>query len=137
MNIGLIYIILAQFLWAGEIILVRRFFPDQNPILISTISSITGSLFYLPAFFLVKEKFSFKNWPILIILGFFSFFLAQILYITGIQKGGNIFIIIFTTLTYYLFAVAMGILLLKEPLTFKIIIGGLLMIIGFIIISIK
>ena len=137
MNIGLIYVVLAQFMWAGEIIIVRRFFPTQNPIFISAITSLTATVFYLPSAIVFKQKISLNEWLILLVLGFISFFLAQILYITGIQKGGNIYTIVLATLTYYLFAVILGIIFLKEPLSLKTILGGLLMIIGFIIISFK
>lgn len=137
MNIGLIYVILAQFLWASEIIIVRKFFPTQNSIFISAITSLASSVFYLPAIFIFKEKILIKDWSILFVLGFLSFFLAQVLYVTGIQKGGNIYTIILSTLTYYLFAVILGIIFLKEPISLRIIFGGLLMTVGLIIISIK
>lgn len=137
MNIGLIYVVLAQFMWASEIIIVRRFFPTQNPIFISAIAALTATVFYLPSAIVFKQKISLNEWLILLVLGFVSFFLAQILYITGIQKGGNIYTIILATLTYYLFAFILGAFFLKEPLSLKTILGGLLMIIGFIIISFK
>lgn len=135
MNLGLFYIIIAQFLWATELIIVRKFFPNLNSITLSAIGSIIGSIFYLPSLFVFKEKINSRDWLILFIYAFTSWFLAQIFYIRGIQKGINAFTITLTTLFFPFFAVVLASIFLKEALTLKIIIGGIIMTIGFLIIS--
>jgi len=135
MNIGLIHIIIAQLLWATELILIRKFFPTINSIFLSAIGSVIGSLFYLPTLFVFKEKVDLKGWLVLFIYAFTSWFLAQIFYISGIQKGTSAFAITLATLTMPFFTFILAAIFLKEALTIKVFIGGLVMIVGFLIIS--
>jgi len=135
MNIGLLYVVISQLLWATELILIRKFFPNVNSFFLSAVGSVIGSLFYLPSLFIFKEKFSPKSWIILFIYAFTSWFLAQIFYVSGIQKGANAFTVTLATLLMPLFTFVMAAIFLKEVLTIKTIIGGLIMIIGFLIIS--
>ncbi|KKP36597.1 MAG: Permease, drug/metabolite transporter (DMT) superfamily [Candidatus Roizmanbacteria bacterium GW2011_GWA2_32_13] len=138
--IGLIYIIIAQFFWASEIILIRKFFPNVNSLFLSAIGSIIGSIFYLPIIFVSKTKLSSmssKEIVILVIYSLTSWFLAQIFYVVGIQKGTTAFIITLSTLSMPIFAIIMGTIFLKEVITIKAIIGGILMMIGFLLVSIK
>lgn len=134
---GLIYIVIAQLFWATEIILIRKFFPTLNSLFLSAIGCVIGSLFYLPIIFINKVKLSLNEWIIIIVYSMTSWFLAQIFYVTGIQKGANAFSVSMATLTLPLFAVILGAIFLKEPFSLKAVLGGLLMIIGFIIISFK
>ena len=133
---GLLYVIIAQFFWALELILIRKFFPTQNSIAISAITSVIASIFYLPTFIFIKQKFTPKDYVILIILGVTSWFLAQIFYVTGIQKGPNAFVITLVTLLMPLMTFVMAAVFLHEVLTLKIIIGGIVMMVGFLIISV-
>jgi drug/metabolite transporter (DMT)-like permease len=132
---GLLYVIIANFFWATELILIRKFFPTQNSFVISAVTCIMASLFYVPALFVYKQKFSVNDWIILAILGFTSWFLAQLFYVTGIQKSPNAALATLATLTMPFCALIMGIIFLKEPLTIKAIIGGIFMIAGFLVIS--
>jgi drug/metabolite transporter (DMT)-like permease len=137
MDIGLVYIVFAQLLWATELILVRKFFPDMNAFFLSAVGSVIGTLFYLPGLFVFKEKIAPGSWVILFIYAFTSWFLAQIFFISGIQRGLNAFTVTLATLTLPIFAVIMGMIFLKETLTLRAIIGGILIIVGFLIISLK
>lgn len=137
MNTGLIYIVLAQLFWSTEMILIRKFFPDVNSLFLSAIGSVIGSIFYLPVLFAVKQQVSLKNWIILIIYAFTSWFLAQIFYVSGIQKGLSTFSISLATLTLPIFSIILGAIFLKEALTLRVVIGGVFMIAGFLIISLK
>lgn len=132
---GLIFIIIANFFWATELILIRKFFPTQNSFIISAITCIMASIFYAPAFFFYKQKFEPRDWIVLGILGFSSWFLAQLFYVTGVQKAPNAALATLATLTMPLCALIMGVLFLKEPFTLKAIIGGVFMIAGFLVIS--
>ncbi len=135
MNVGLLYIVFAQLLWSTEMILIRKFFPNVNSLFLSAIGSLLGSIFYLPIFFNLKQKLSLNNWMILIIYAFTSWFLAQIFYVTGVQKGLSAFSISLTTLTLPVFSILLGSIFLKETITIKEIIGSILIIVGFLIIS--
>jgi drug/metabolite transporter (DMT)-like permease len=137
MDIGLVYIVLAQLMWSTELILVRKFFPGMHPFFLSAIGSVIGSVFYLPGLFVYKEKISSGNWIILIIYAITSWFLAQILFITGVQRGLSAFTVTLATLTLPIFSVIMGMIFLKEVLTLRAIIGGALIVIGFLVISLK
>lgn len=132
---GLIFVALAQLFWAGELVLVRRFFPTANPIMISAVSSFAGSLIYVPLFLLTRETISLNNLGLLVILGLVSWVIPQIFYIKGIQLSTNAFAVAMTTLSMPLFAIVLSALFLREPLTWKMLLGGAFMIIGFIVIS--
>lgn len=138
--IGLIYIIIAQFFWATELILIRKFFPNVDSLFLSAIGSIIGSIFYLPIIFVSKTKLSSmssKEIIILLIYSVTSWFLAQIFYVSGIQKGTTAFAVTLSTLSMPFFAIIMGTIFLKEAITIKAVLGGLLMIFGFLLVSIK
>lgn len=132
---GLLYVIIAQFFWALELILIRKFFPTQNSVAISSATSIIASILYLPTLLIIRQKFSSKDIIILIILSITSWFLAQIFYITGIQKGVSAYAITLATLMMPLLTFIMAAVFLKEPITLKILVGGIIMIFGFLIIS--
>lgn len=135
MDIGLIYIIIAELLWATEIVFIRKFFPTANSLFLAAVGSIIGSLFYLPIFFTSKVKFSLNSWIIIIIYAFTSWFLAQLFYVSGIQKSSNSIAVTFAVLSLPLFTLILSAFFLKEVLTLKAVIGGLIMVIGFLIIS--
>lgn len=132
---GLIFIVIANFFWATELILVKKFFPTQNPFIVSAITCITASVFYLPTFFVYKQKFTFQEWVVLFILGLTSWFLAQLFYVTGIQKSQSATAATLVTLTMPFCALLMSMIFLKETLTIKTVIGGLLMLGGFLLVS--
>lgn len=134
---GLIYIIIAEFLWATEFVLIRRFFVNHNAFFIMAVASIVGSLFYLPSLFLIKQKVTLVEIGLLILYGFTSWYLAQMVYTKGIQIANNSNAAALLTLTLPLFIVFMSHIFLKETITLRIIIGGIFMIIGFILITIK
>lgn len=135
MDVGLIYIIIAEILWAGEIITIRKFFPNANPFFVAGIGSIIGSLFYAPVVFATKQKLSMNNWIVMIVYALLSWFLAQMFYVSGIMKSNNSVAITFATLTLPLSTFLLSAIFLKEPVTPKIIFGGAIMIVGFLIIS--
>ena len=136
MNIGLVYILIAELLWATEMVIIRKFFPSANSVFLAAAGSVLGSLFYLPTLFIFKEKLSVQSWIIMLVYAFTSWFLAQIFYVSGIQKGISAFAISLAALSLPLFAFILSAIFLKEALTAKTVIGGIIMIIGFLIISI-
>lgn len=132
---GLLLVIIANFFWALELILIRKFFPTQNSFVVSAITCILASVFYAPAFFLYRQHFTVKDWILLGILAFTSWFLAQLFYVTGIQKSQSAVLTTLATLTMPLFAFIMSAVFLREQVTPKAIIGGICMVVGFIVIS--
>jgi transporter family protein len=135
MDIGLIYIIIAELFWATEIIIIRKYFPTVNSFFLAAIGSIIGSLFYVPVLLANKQKLSFNNWIIVIIYALTTWFLAQMFYVLGIQKSNNSMGITFSVLSLSLFTLIFSWIFLKEIITLKSIIGGIVMIVGFLIIS--
>ncbi len=133
--IGLLYVIIAEFLWGWEFILIRKFFPNQNPVFISAVTSLIGSAFYLPAFVFLRQKLTVTEWIVLVVLGVSSWFLAQVFYVSGIQKGTSAFALAMASLTLPLTAGFLGRIILKEPMTWRMIIGGGTMMVGFVILS--
>lgn len=132
---GLALVIIANFFWALELILIRKFFPTQNSFVVSAITCVLASIFYAPAFIFYKQHFTMKDWIVLGILAFTSWFLAQLFYVTGIQKSQSAILTTLATLTMPLCALVMSVVFLKEEFTPKAIIGGICMIAGFLIVS--
>ncbi|MBI4973359.1 DMT family transporter [Candidatus Roizmanbacteria bacterium] len=132
---GLIFILIAEFLWALELILIRKFFPTQNSFVVSAVTCLFAAFFYMPVFLLQRVKFTLQDWIVLAILGFTSWFLGQLFYVTGIQRSESAVLSTLAVLFLPLCALVMGAVFLKEPLTQKAIIGGVFMIAGFLIIS--
>jgi drug/metabolite transporter (DMT)-like permease len=135
MNTGLLYIVLAEFFWAGELLLVRKFFPSANPLFLTAMTAVSAAVFYSPAIIAYKQKFTAAEWIMVALLGIFSFGIAQMLYVKGIQTGPSAFSIAIATLTLPLLSILMSLVFFKEPVTSKIIIGSILMVIGFLFIS--
>lgn len=132
---GLALVIIANFFWALELILIRKFFPTQNSFVVSAITCVLASIFYAPAFIFYKQHFTMKDWIVLGVLAFTSWFLAQLFYVTGIQKSQSAILTTLATLTMPLCALVMSVVFLKEEFTPKAIIGGICMIAGFLIVS--
>jgi len=53
---GLLFIVIANFFWATELILVKKFFPTQNTFIVSALTCIIASFFYIPTFIVYKQK---------------------------------------------------------------------------------
>ena len=132
---GLLLVIIANFFWALELILIKKFFPTQNSFIVSAITCILASVFYAPAFLFYRQHFTVKDWVVLAILAFTSWFLAQLLFVTGIQKSNSAILTTLATLTMPVCSIIMSVIFLKEQFTPSAIIGGICMIAGFLIVS--
>jgi len=135
--IGLLLIILAEFLWATEFVLIRRFFNHHNIFFIMALASIFGSLFFLPSLFVIKQKLNFSEIGLVLLYGITSWYLAQSVYAKGIQMSSNTFAATLVTLTLPLFTLILSYIFLKESVTPRILIGGVFMVMGFLLISTK
>ena len=135
--IGLIYIIIAQFLWATEFIIIRKFFSNHNAFFVMAVASVVSAIFYLPSLFLIKQKVTSQEIVIMVIYGFTSWYLAQMVYAKGIQISHNTFAAATVTLSLPLFTLVLSYFFLKEIVSIRIIFGAVLMMAGFILLSAK
>ena len=133
--IGLLYVILAQTMWVSELILIRKYLPHMSPFLIAGITTVISNIFFIPGIYILKPKLSQKEFLILFILGFLSIFLAQFIYTKGIQKAPSTFLVSLVGLNFPFLVAIGGWLFLNETISPRELIGGLIMVIGFLIVS--
>jgi len=132
---GIIYVIIADILWAGEIIFTKKFFNNRSPVLVAAFASFFGALFYLPILATVKEKITPRDIVLFIIMGIFVYVIPQICYVKGIQETKSAIAISLASLTIPIFTSLFSIFILKEVITFKLIVGSMLVAAGFIVVS--
>lgn len=132
---AILYVIIADILWAGEIIFTKKFFSNRNPVLVAAFASFFATLFYLPTLAMVREKITPRDIVLFIIMGIFVYVVPQILYVKGIQETKSTIAISLATLTVPIFTSLFSIFILKEAITLKLIIGSVLVAAGFIVVS--
>ncbi len=132
---SILYVIIADILWAGEIIFTKKFFVGRNPVVVAAFASFCATLFYLPTLALVKEKISFRDIVLFAIMGIFVYVIPQILYVKGIQETKSAVAISLASLTIPIFTSLFSIFILKEVITAKLLVGSVFVAIGFIIVS--
>jgi drug/metabolite transporter (DMT)-like permease len=132
---SILYIIIADILWAGEIIFTKKFFTGRSPVLVAAFASFFATLFYIPTLVMVKEKITPRDIILFIIMGIFVYVIPQIFYVKGIQETKSAIAISLASLTIPIFTSLFSIFILKEVVTLKLIIGSTLVAIGFIIVS--
>jgi len=132
---SIIYVIIADILWAGEIIFTKKFFSGRSPILVAAFASFFATLFYLPTLIMVKEKITSRDIVLFIIMGIFIYVIPQIFYVKGIQETKSAIVISLASLTIPIFTSLFSILVLREMITIKLVVGSILVAIGFIVVS--
>lgn len=132
---AIVYVIIADLLWAGEIIFTKKFFSGRSPVLVAAFASFFATLFYLPTLLVVKEKISLRDIVLFIIMGIFIYVIPQILYVKGIQENKSAIATSLASLTIPIFTSFFSILILKEAISLKLIIGSSIVAFGFIIVS--
>src|SRR3989304_7756893 len=134
--VGLFLIILAQVGYALGGFVIRKYLGNYHPLFVSAVMAITSILIFLPIliFFFKSELggLTFKTSLPFILAGILWLVIAEILYVTGLQKSPSLALASLMTLFFPLFSTILGIVFLKEALTVKTIIAGILMIAGFI-----
>lgn len=137
--VGLMLIILAQVAYAFGGLVIRKYLGEYNPILVSTLMVITSVFFFLPIlfFFFWGEVggLTFKGVLPFVAAGIIWLVVAEIFYIAGFQKAPSLTLASLMTLFYPLFSTVLGIVFLKETLTTKTFIAGILMIVGFLFLT--
>ena len=133
---GLIFIILAQVAYAFGGLIIRKYLSGYSPVLVSSIMAIVSVVFFLPIILIFFKTevggLTFKSSLPFIVAGIIWLVIAEVLYITGFQKAPSLSLASLMTLFYPLFSTIVGFFFLKEPLSFKTIIAGVLMVTGFI-----
>ena len=132
---SILYVIIADIMWAGEIIFTKKFFSNRSPVLVAAVASFFGALFYIPTLITIKEKVTLRDLVLLAIMGIFVYVVPQICYVKGIQETKSSIAISLATLTVPIFTSLFSIFILKEPITVKLIVGSVLVAAGFIVVS--
>lgn len=132
---GILYVIIADILWAGEIIFTKKFFSNRSPVLVAAFASFFGALFYIPTLVMVKEKISSRDIVLFIIMGIFVYVIPQICYVKGIQETKSAIAASLVSLTIPIFTSFFSVFILKETLSLKLIVGSILVASGFIVVS--
>ena len=132
---GIVYVIIADILWAGEIIFTKKFFNNRSPVLVAAFASFFGALFYLPTLVMVREKITFRDIILFIIMGIFVYVIPQIFYVKGIQETKSAIAVSLVSLTVPIFTSFFSIYILKEAVSLKLIVGSILVAAGFIVVS--
>ena len=134
-TMGILYVILADILWAGEIIFTKKFFSNRNPVLVAAFASFAASLFYLPTLLTVKEKVTSRDFVLFAIMGILVYVVPQIAYVKGIQETKSAVAASLASLTIPIFTALFSVFILKEPISAKLIIGSILVAAGFVVVS--
>ncbi|MCX6732440.1 MAG: DMT family transporter [Candidatus Roizmanbacteria bacterium] len=132
---GIVYVIIADILWAGEIIFTKKFFSNRSPVLVAAFASFFGALFYIPTLVMVKEKISSRDIVLFIIMGVFVYVIPQICYVKGIQETKSAIAASLVSLTIPIFTSFFSVFILKETISLKLILGSILVASGFIVVS--
>ncbi len=137
---GQLAVVIAAVMYASSSVIIRRFLKGIPPIQIAAVS-MTSALSFMaltapwldPRFLLPAEPLT---WLAILWLGIFGTALAYLLYFFLIQAWGPTRS---TLVTYVMpvMAVLLGVIFLNEPLTWQLVIGGLLIIGGIAIVNFK
>ena len=132
---SILYVIIADILWAGEIIFTKKFFEGRSPVLVAAFASFFATLIYLPILTTVKEKITPRDIVLFIIMGLFVYVIPQIFYVKGIQETKSAIAVSLASLSIPIFTALFSIFILKEVVTLKLVIGSIFVAVGFIIVS--
>jgi drug/metabolite transporter (DMT)-like permease len=132
---AILYVIIADILWAGEILFTKKFFAGRSPVLVAAFASFFATLFYIPTLLMVKEKITPRDILLFVIMGIFVYVVPQIFYVKGIQETKSAIAVSLASLTIPIFTSLFSIFVLKEVVSLKLIIGSILVTIGFIVVS--
>lgn len=146
--IGYLFVILAQLSYALGAVILKKQLEKYSGIPLTLFSlSFSGALAFalliliiagftaLPGFFLLrsqaKQLLLPQNLPWVIAYSVFFVFLGELLLIMGYIKGKSLIILSLSALFYPLFVSLGAIIFIKESISLKILIGGILMVTGY------
>lgn len=124
--------------WAVNTLIAKRMLPDMAPIGSTTWSAIIGTamLAVVAAFSgqLMAVGVSWRAWAALVFVAIFGTAIALVLFYDGVRRIGAARTSVFINLVP-VFAVALGVLLLGEPLEPSMLVGGALVIGGIFLLN--
>jgi drug/metabolite transporter (DMT)-like permease len=124
--------------WAANTLIARRMLPTMSPIAATTWSAIVGGvmLAVVAAFTgaLMADGASWRAWAAIAFVAIFGTALAFVLFYDGVRHIGAARTSVFINLVP-VFAVALGVLLLGEPLELSMLTGGALVIGGIFLLN--
>jgi drug/metabolite transporter (DMT)-like permease len=132
---GEILIILAQIAYTGSILFVKKLTQEINPILVTCIIALIGTISVLPfLFYFLRDLRLLTGKKIIwaILAGILWITVGEILYILGVSKI-SISKASLLALFFPLFTTLLGIIFLGEKITLKFLIAAILMLIGYIL----
>lgn len=132
---GEILIILAQVAYAGGILFIKKLTREINPILVTCIIALIGTMTILPILFYFFNDLRLLTgkkliWAIL--AGILWTTIGGILYILGVAKI-PISKASLLALFFPLFTTLLGVIFLGEKITLKFVIAAILMVISYIL----
>jgi drug/metabolite transporter (DMT)-like permease len=124
--------------WAANTLIARRMLPTMSPIASTTWSAIIGgALLAVVAAFtgsLVPEHASWRAWAAIAFVAILGTALALVLFYDGVRRVGAARTSVFINLVP-VFAVALGVLLLDEPVEPSMLAGGALVVGGILLLN--
>ncbi|MCC6197681.1 MAG: DMT family transporter [Burkholderiales bacterium] len=124
--------------WAANALIARRMLPDMSPVAATTWSALAGGAMLAGAAAvsgpLVPVGASWQAWAALVFLGTFGTAVALVLFYDGVRRIGAARTAVFINLVP-VFAVALGVLALGEPLELSMLVGGALVIGGVLLLN--
>jgi drug/metabolite transporter (DMT)-like permease len=138
LGIGEIVMFGCPLSWAANTLIARRMLPTMSPIASTTWSAITGTamLAVVAAFTgaMVPRDASWQAWTAIVFIAIFGTAIGLALFYDGVRRIGAARTSVFINLVP-VFAVALGVLLLGEPLEASMLVGGALVIGGIFLLN--
>ncbi|WP_342419625.1 EamA family transporter [Paenibacillus sp. FSL H8-0168] len=130
--IGNLILIGTGFAWAFYTFMTRKVVDKYPPVTLSFYQTVAGSIFFIPLALLEKDRWQVPttgSFMLLVYLGVFCSVIAFLLYNYGLIKLSPSSSVSLMNLVP-IFGVLFSVLLLQETITWRQIIGGLVVIIG-------
>ena len=124
--------------WAANTLIAKRMLPDMSAIASTTWSAITGTAMLAVAAVAMGQAVpagvSWHAWAAIVYIAIFGTAIGLVLFYDGVRRIGAARTSVFINLVP-VFAVALGVLLLDEPLELSMIAGGALVIGGIFLLN--
>lgn len=138
LGIGEIVMFGCPLSWAANTLVARRMLPGMSTVASTTWSALAGTaMLLLAALFVgatVPQGASVRAWAAIVFLAVFGTAVALVLFYDGVRRIGAARASVFINLVP-VFAVALGVLVLGEPLEWSMIAGGALVIGGIFLLN--
>jgi drug/metabolite transporter (DMT)-like permease len=137
-GIGEVVLFGCPLAWAANTLIAKRMLPTMSPIGATTWSAITGTAMLAVAAVAMGQAVpagvSLRAWAAIAYIAIFGTAIGLVLFYSGVRRIGAARTSVFINLVP-VFAVALGVLLLDEPLELSMIAGGALVIGGIFLLN--